>query len=145
MTLNCRLGGTNVLDAFNARVKKVLHHKHYVRLFVFASLMWVSITAPVFWKPLPYVLDTVGVTEPPAISLSQLEANCAGEARGDANASALADCKQQAVARIESDRSWQLANWALIVLFFPLFVPLLLLAAGFVSCWMEEGRRSPTT
>ena len=126
------MGGMNVLDAFNARVKKVVHHKHYIRLFVFASLMWVAVTAPVFWKPLPYVVDTVGVAEPPAISLSQLESSCADEARGAAKASALQDCKQQAVARVESDRSWQLANWALIVLFFPIGVPLVLLAAGLV-------------
>jgi hypothetical protein len=126
------MGGIDVLDAFNARVKKVVHHKHYIRLFVFASLMWVAVTAPVFWKPLPYVVDTVGVAEPPAISLSQLESSCADEARGAAKASALQDCKQQAVARVESDRSWQLANWALIVLFFPVGVPLVLLAAGLV-------------
>ena len=137
--------GMNVLDAFNARVKKVLHHKEYVRLFVFTSLMWVAVTAPVFWKPLPYVVDVVGVAERPAISLSQLESNCAGELRGAAKASALQDCKQQAVERIESDRSWQLANWAFIVLLFPVGLPLVLLAAGLISCWIEEGSRSPTS
>jgi hypothetical protein len=132
----------NVLDAFNARVKKVVHHKHYIRLFVFTSLMWVAVTAPVFWKPLPYVVDIVGVAEPPAISLSQLESSCASEAGGAAKASAL-DCKQQAFGRIESDRSWQLANWAFIVLFFPVGVPLVLLAAGLVFSCIEEGVRSP--
>jgi len=147
------------VDAVLGAIRRLVSHRGHVRLFILASVVWMAIAAPVFWKPLPYVynsdLGQIGDDRGVDLSSKQREV-CQGSGFGSEQAQQRerVDCYDGVEQLVNHDVAvgtfMQLLAWASTVLFVPIILPLLLsllaISGAVIFQWISDGYRngSPT-
>jgi len=141
-----------MVEIVKAKIKGIACNKGHVRLFAVASIIWVAITAPVLWKPLPYVEDSIGVVgnAPGGVDVSSRRMeSCPAPPPAKWNDPVWNSCMDRVTTEVKEEvstaRTRQLLSWASIVFLVPVILPLLLsvlaLLGAIILQWVNDGYR----
>jgi hypothetical protein len=141
----------------SAKIKQIATNKGHLRLFAIASIIWVAIAGPVFWKPLPYFDDSVSMGDSPHDNAAddatyQIVQNCKLDPTkefskyGDPIYDA---CRNRINAQVQGEtkqaRFLQIIRWSSIVLLVPVILPVLLSLLALIGAtifqWTSDGYR----